>query len=161
MYCKPVSKAGDSTTTKSCRSHNCKTTRVLYNKLHKRLDRFFATKFFDGKIYVKNFLLLLVQYTHLETTILHDVSTYRSFSSAYNYCTNDCKCLKKTYMSKHFAILLFADVCIVQVIIGKFFTYILPLKHLGAKSGPCMYSTANKSLKRFYIYHIVLVQSPL
>ena len=72
-----ISKAGDSTTNRSRRSHNRKITRVLYNKLHERLNRFFAARCFNGRIYVKTFLLLiLVRYTHLlNTTILHNVST--------------------------------------------------------------------------------------
>ena len=56
------SKAGDSTTTRSRHSHDHETTRVLYNKLHKQLDRIFALRCFDGRIYVKNFLLLINSY---------------------------------------------------------------------------------------------------
>ena len=71
----PISKAGDLTTTRSRRSHNRKTTRALYNKLHERLDRFYVPRCFDGKIYVKNFSLLTTSYnTYMTQQYTHNVS---------------------------------------------------------------------------------------
>ena len=50
------------TTSRNCRSHNCKTTRVFNSKFHERLDCYFAPRCFEGKIYVKNFVLLTTSY---------------------------------------------------------------------------------------------------
>ena len=58
----------------------------LDNKLHKRLDHFSHRGVSIVGYMQITFLLLLVQYTHVKTTILHNVSTYRSSSSVYNYC---------------------------------------------------------------------------
>ena len=43
-------------------SPNRKTIRVFVSQLHKQLDRFFAPRYCDGKIYVKNFLLIYLTY---------------------------------------------------------------------------------------------------
>ena len=73
---KVISKARDSTTTRSHRSHNRETTRALYSNLHEQLDRFFAPRCYDSRIYVKNFLLLVNSYnTYMIQKYVRNVST--------------------------------------------------------------------------------------
>ena len=83
-----VCKAEDSTTTRSCHSHNQTTPKILYSKLPKRLECFFAPRCFGSRISIKSFFIIsCTMHTSQYNNIAQRFNLNRSLSSTCNYCT--------------------------------------------------------------------------